>query len=98
MIRKLTVNIGGQEMAVDKIDLKKLVKEQARDLKEIELLEKKISEAGGNVSMYDIAMQDIKLKPDLGYQEGSKEYMKALRLEIKKYQKKIELLDMKMSS
>lgn len=87
------VKIDNVEMDVDKIDLDHLTKEQARDLKEIEVMQKQIQDMSASVN--DINMNDLKLKPDLGYAEGSSQYMKALRYEIVKYQKKIELLKVK---
>lgn len=95
MIRRQKVKIDNVVMDVDKIDLDHLAREQARDLKEIELLQEQIKAMSANLSVHGVDVPDLKLKPDLGYAEGSSEYMKALRQEIAKYQKKIELLEVK---
>ena len=84
------------ETKIEDLDLKKLTDEQARDLKEIEVLTKRIEDKQADLTINDISLHNIKMKPDLGCSEESPQYMNGLLSEIEKYQKKLELLEVKM--
>jgi hypothetical protein len=64
-------------------------------LKEIEVLQQQLEEKQADLTVNDISLHNIKMKPDLGVHEDSPEYMHGLMYEIEKYQKKLELLELK---
>lgn len=56
--------------------------EQARDIKEIEHLQKQIEKKSADLTINDVSLLNIKMKPDLGCPEDSPEYMSSLMSEI----------------
>ena len=85
-------------MNLQDIDLQKLTEEQAKDIKEIEQLQKQVEEMAANLTLGDVTnIEDmLAARPSVKKSRSSKQTLKNLQYEIEKYQKEIELVKIKL--
>ena len=87
-------------MNLDDLDLKKLTKEQAQDIKDIEALQKQIEQVSSNLTVADVrAVEDqfsFRMNDGKAACSSRTQQISTLQYEIDKYQKQIELMKLKL--
>lgn len=97
--KKKQIKINNVEMNLEDLDLRKLTKEQAKDIHEIEELQKHIEHMSGNLSLRDVSLLDAKLNLRASYKSSGshgRKNLAGLQNEIDKYQKEIQLMKLKL--
>ena len=93
--KKKQIKINNVEMNLEDLDLRKLTQEQAKDINEIEELQRHIEYMSGNLSLRDVSMLDAKLNLRASYKSSgsrSQKNLAGLQYEIDKYEKEIEAM------
>lgn len=101
------------DIRVDELDIEKLTRDQAKDIKEIEELQKQIEKLSGDLTLADVSLLDeevFKLRPSIkgrrsvgargsvgpNTQNRRRRQLNNLQLEIDKYKREIELVQLKL--
>ena len=106
-IGRRSITINDVEFKVEELDIEKLTREQAKDIKEIEELQKQIEKLSGDLTLADVSLLDeevFKLRPSIKARRSAgpatqgrrTRQLNNLQLEIDKYKREIELVKLKL--
>ena len=93
-----SVKINDIDIDLDDLDMRKLTKEQKKDIREIERLQNEVENLTGNLTMGNVEDIDnnFSMRPTVLSNSSQQQQIGNLGYEIEKYQKEIELLKLKL--